>query len=310
MFDIDFVIDEAGFQFSKLGPSDIEDALTNFCLLLDAVEQPVAKWSAIWQIPSVGDQILADLLFSEGYIDRDLGLLVGASLDRLPDWDETAEVAPLMNLSCDGVDLSMAPSLALCGLVRANGGRLGALSTPASQRSGIVWLRLPEEADPVDVDVISAVADISVYWRRVACDDKFTESQVASLAKSMFPNCVFAAGFFGQFDRLVGSYLNLLPDVLRHLAALSDHAPEVWRIRSQNHERIVEMASRAKVECSPEGPRTHRNVAAMNRRRFEFAGEHVLCEWHTKLEPHRNRIHFAVEGERVYIGCMIEHFPT
>jgi hypothetical protein len=48
-------------------------------------------------------------------------------------------------------------------------------------------------------------------------------------------------------------------------------------------------------------------------RDIEFGGEIHRCEWHAKLEPQRNRIHFALPcaglGDRVLIGMFVEHLP-
>ena len=52
----------------------------------------------------------------------------------------------------------------------------------------------------------------------------------------------------------------------------------------------------------------------MRLRDVEYGGEVYRCEWHSKLEPHRNRIHFHVIGGKgepeVLIGIFHEHLAT
>ncbi len=52
----------------------------------------------------------------------------------------------------------------------------------------------------------------------------------------------------------------------------------------------------------------------MRLRDVEFNGQVYHCEWHSKIEPHRNRIHFCViDGiaeARVLIGIFHEHLAT
>ena len=49
-------------------------------------------------------------------------------------------------------------------------------------------------------------------------------------------------------------------------------------------------------------------------RDVEFRGKTYRCEWHSKLEEHRNRIHFDVgdstTGGRILIGIFHRHLPT
>ncbi|MQY29478.1 hypothetical protein [Nocardia aurantia] len=66
----------------------------------------------------------------------------------------------------------------------------------------------------------------------------------------------------------------------------------------------------AEVVCSPESANTHANRAAMRRRTVRFGDRSIVCEWHAKLEPTRNRVHFAIEEDRVYIGLFVDHLPT
>src|SRR5690348_15506691 len=114
-----FVVDEDGFVFPDADASAIEAAFHAFTSLLAAegvAGVATCKWSLIWGMESGGGSDLATVLFEPSEIDRDLCLLVGTSLDRLPNWDEVMEHSPPLDVECDSDELAIAPSLALCGL--------------------------------------------------------------------------------------------------------------------------------------------------------------------------------------------------
>ena len=74
-----------------------------------------------------------------------------------------------------------------------------------------------------------------------------------------------------------------------------------------------EISSRLGIEVSIEG-NTRSSERLMRHRDVEFRGRVYRCEWHSKLEPNRNRIHFRViDGiaeTRILIGIFHEHLPT
>jgi len=115
---------------------------------------------------------------------------------------------------------------------------------------------------------------------------------------------------WGQIGKMKGNFRELRPQLMRDLSGLSDHASEVWSTCVEPTVIASEMASRAGVDCSRDSPQTHKNKAAMTERRVNFGEAQVVCEWHTKLERHQNRIHFAVKEGVVYVGVFAEHLTT
>jgi hypothetical protein len=64
---------------------------------------------------------------------------------------------------------------------------------------------------------------------------------------------------------------------------------------------------------SRESVKTHSNNSAMRLRDVEFNGDKITCEWHTKLRPEIDRIHFAFGGscgDKILIGIFVDHLPT
>ena len=50
----------------------------------------------------------------------------------------------------------------------------------------------------------------------------------------------------------------------------------------------------------------------MKQRDAVFEGKTYRCEWHSKIEPHRNRIHFFPPpvGSEIVVGLFVDHLDT
>ncbi len=68
------------------------------------------------------------------------------------------------------------------------------------------------------------------------------------------------------------------------------------------------------VDLSPESPNTHASDAFMRKRYVAYEGSRYCCEWHAKIERHRNRIHFTLPAAgpagRILIGIFTEHLDV
>lgn len=72
-------------------------------------------------------------------------------------------------------------------------------------------------------------------------------------------------------------------------------------------------SSRGVGGISRESVKTRKNADAIRLREVEFNGGRVMCEWHTKLNPQIDRIHFAFGSEfkdKILIGIFVDHLPT
>jgi hypothetical protein len=53
---------------------------------------------------------------------------------------------------------------------------------------------------------------------------------------------------------------------------------------------------------------------AMREREVTYEGRAFRCEWHVKIERHRNRIHFTLPGQgpggKILIGLFVKHLST
>ncbi|NYI42626.1 hypothetical protein BKA03_002745 [Demequina lutea] len=133
--------------------------------------------------------------------------------------------------------------------------------------------------------------------------------EISNAALVLFPHLVFSDVAWVGLSTLTGDKRELTVSLVRDLGVLNDHACAIWEQTVQNHERIQLMKT-FDVVASPEGTKTHRSPRLMSQRDSLFSGVSRRCEWHTKLSPSINRIHFAVEGRIVYIGKIVDHLDT
>lgn len=153
----------------------------------------------------------------------------------------------------------------------------------------------------------NALADA---WRSAYLSDHRSDySMLEAFASEMFPAIEFADSAWSKLGSLDGSPQEIVEGVISHLGVLNDFVVELWNREVTTGAREAQLRALG-VVASMESPNTHRNRTAMRARSFKFGERTVLCEWHTKLRPDVNRIHFAVNEGRVFVGTIIGHLPT
>ena len=127
-------------------------------------------------------------------------------------------------------------------------------------------------------------------------------------ARLAFPRLVFAAGL--SFRNFQGTYRTLRPQVVHHLGRINDEFAEAY---AEERGMSNEISGRLGIDVSIEG-NTRGSQRLMRQRDVEFCGRVYRCEWHSKIEPHRNRIHFhVIDGtseKKILIGIFNEHLIT
>lgn len=285
----------------------LQDLLSHFAYVED-LGLTVYCWSEVWHIESSSGRTVHDAVYSDEQVDRDLRNLFASKLGRLPFWDELPDsIQPSEGVVILNEIFSLAPTVAraaemyrlnqVCALVTSSAFGRNAWEDvtvlPNEIASKIYFLSEPESR--------------SKFWRYVALGEKLNAEQLSEIAACAFPQLRFADGVWGQTSRLEGSFADLRTLLVETLGGLNDFALEVWAEFSNPYDIQNRMSALAHVDCSPESPKTRRNMKAMRERDVAFNGDVVRCEWHAKLQPHRNRIHFNVAEGRVLIGLLTRH---
>jgi uncharacterized protein YciU (UPF0263 family) len=306
-----FVIDESGFEFTDDDPEVVEQTLLKFVDLLSYANETgtgVVRWSEIFYVESHSGRELHELLFSLDVIDRDIRVLFGRLLEKVPCWNDHPEAfAPSFEFGVGDTALSMAPAVGLCTESQRRKCAAACLTTDQSHRRGPVEVVDRADDERTTIHFLVTREDAPLFWRFVIGLEDLNASEVEEVSELAFPRLLFSDRTWARVDRFEGKFRDYRDLLIRDLSGLNDYAVEVWKENVEPARIIAEMRAKCQVSCSRESSNTHRNSKAMAERIVRFDGADSLCEWHTKLEGHRNRIHFEVRSECVLVGIFDQH---
>jgi hypothetical protein len=305
-------VDECGFALTHEDTDSLNRTFTQLGSLIErakASNSDLFKWSEVWHTEGASGTTLYARLTGHS-VDRDVRLRALRLLDSIPDWDHDSDfdIAALLEpVVVGGEETSFAPTLARnC----ASGDDFCAyLTTDQADRRGSIDISSSGGKGRVGWFLADATGLVS-FWRIAIARANYAADAFESWSGEAFPALIFRENIWADLGNFKGKEHEILPTLADHLAALCDEAPIVWAEFHEPHVRSSQMAGRAGVTCSPESPNTRRNSAAMAQRQVKFGDVVVNCQWHTKLRPDKNRIHFDVDGHRVYVGIFTEHLLT
>jgi hypothetical protein len=304
-----FVVDEASFEFDPSDPAKIETSLKLFLDLLDyarASSQLVLRWSQIFFIESVEGKPLHEILGTEGPLNRDLRILASGRIEKLPCWDDLNLIPPC-EIQVEGVNLDIAPSIGLCLLMQQEPHYLGCLTTESAGRRG--ELNVIDTVGRLEgkVHFLHAPNDAPEFWRSIIEPENLDESKLEGLQALAFPVLRFGDRSWNRIKDFEGNFRELRPQLVRDLIGLNDLGIQLWQECATPDEFTRRMSATAHVECSPESPQTRHDAVAMRQREIQFDGETIICDWHTKLEGHRNRVYFSIQSDGIIVGIFHKH---
>lgn len=148
-------------------------------------------------------------------------------------------------------------------------------------------------------------------------------------ASHAYPNLHFVDNVIDNADKLAGGYSASRDRVKKTLAALDEWGAWVFTCPPPaitpsegsppdpdalpSNQLIQRRLAGLKLEAAPEKPNVGLDRICREARETVLGGQVLYCEWHVKLEPHRNRIHFhapvSVSANKVVIGMIDEHLP-
>jgi len=306
------VVDEASFDFRELPDAAAEVALEQFNESLEALrdDRQVPAVCSLYAYVECRDGMeLHNLLYSRATeVDPDVCRRTGLLLDRCPAWDDDAPAG------CEPLDLPETPivafSVGFAFEMALSSRAVGCLVVPSCPRRD--FRRLSRESSAADVLFFAEALEARRVWRHAYAVEDVAEHEFFAVAAFAFPSLVFHPGLqFGKFD---GSYAAVRDPVVRILSALDDHFPRVLAERQGLPSDIAAAMGQYGVDLSPESPNTRRSEALMRKREVAYSGITYRCEWHAKIERHRNRIHFTLPtggpGGCVLIGIFAEHLDV
>lgn len=306
------VVDEESLNWRGKQDIELNIIVDSFADLLEPLAdgRQVALMAHAYSIECWESVMLVDISYTENRrVSRDARVRLARLLDKCravePGYDDLPQ-----QIRLDGIWRE--PSWGMShALARAATGRaMSCLIAPAIlSPSG--WTSVRRVTDPVDVEIhmLTSPVQIPEFWRGVLGREHIAEDVFFVLARSAFPRLLFADTL--SFRRFRGSYDEILPWLIRLLAALDDHFPTVLARYRGDHNRVIAEFSALGLDISPESPGTRANTKAWAERLVSYKGQDYRCEWHGKRLWDRDRVHFSLPiakyENRVLIGVFADH---
>lgn len=302
-----FLVDEASFSSSVSAAEEIEDAfdrLSDHVLLCRERGELVGIISDYDLVEAALGMPLHELLTSST-LSHDCRLRAYGLLDKCRRFDSEVSFAVDPSVEVDGFAVE---SFALATIAAAyrNGRAIGALA--------LFPVGGPGEVDLVDSEgqcqafIIGSDFNRCEFYRSIFAVENVQESDFFIWTSIAFPQLRFADGL--TFRRFSGAYQDLRDSVVTHLAALNDRFMAAF---VRHHGMSDDVAADVGVDLSIEG-NARKSEHLMVLRDVTYRGKRYRCEWHSKLEPHRNRIHFCPGDDEIHgcvlIGIFVDHLLT
>lgn len=179
-------------------------------------------------------------------------------------------------------------------------------------------LRLPGNCLPRgsggDPPCVSARTDLISLSRESVEHCDYSVEQLSAIVERAFPSLFFKPNIWDEVRRFSLPYGAIRSVLVRALSDLNDNLPGLYGQCSPD-EFAARFEACSTFKISPESPNTRRDRKKIAQRDIDISGHVLRCEWHLKIGPTADRIHFhapvpGVSGERIIIGIFHEHLPT
>lgn len=290
------VLDESSFDFRNLSDIQIERHLDDLNETLLELRGRVAH-APMWDgFDCLDNCELYRFLTGEHESDvsRDTRVLSHQLLDRCSEWDSGLPDLDLtVAIGSGEPKTALSAGYALAQLLSGYG--VACLVFPGESHRGFALVTGSRGSG--EIFFFGSSPELPAFWRWLYSFERVPEHGFFELAKAAFPQLVFHPDL--AFRHFEGSYIDVRDRVVHILAGLNDHFSREYKDRDGIPDAVQAAMGQYGVDLSPESPRTRGSSALMRERVVTYNGEQFDCEWHAKLERHRNRIHFSTPGDRL-----------
>lgn len=327
-----FIINGADWQFDAFTGGEVAqllDRFLDFARVSKERGEPIRLGEDLQSRPMRGDFTLWEL-FADGAdlqlpreIAQELAAWIGPAKyylddDNWPNGVEHTTVSIGGGPALENVDVAWVHHCVRAGQSVA----CFTLGEPAAQETSTV-------AGSAVVHFVADDASRRRFWRDAIVQEGDNADSLQRHAAHAFPDIYFVDGVLGHLERLAGGYLAARKKMRDTLVILDDRgrwiftypppattpaemSPPAQTARPDN--RLVERRfAQFGLEAAPENPNVRLDRRCREARETTIQGRIFYCEWHIKLETHRNRIHLhapALEsGDRLIVAMIDEHLP-
>ena len=300
-----FAIDERSINLNGMSTIEAKGLVENFLLFLDEIigsRHGVCYDNDLFLTPIREDLSFWDLFGPDAELQLshdDLDQAV-AIFGTMPRWDDlqTPQPRSFEVHIADGV----AETSGSVAWVHAQASNTllapACISVPGRRNCGRHPVVVAGESIPIWF--VCCSRDIEAYFRDLLSNFAKEPDDFASFAVYAFPNLIFLNKCFDGIKRMGGQFRDLRFPIVQHLSAFSDFGQSIFFRSWQNAPSAFGSLG---VDVSDENGFTKRDNEAASERMRIVDGTPTYFWWHSKIEPHRNRIHISPDG--VAIGGKI-----
>ncbi|WP_341365434.1 hypothetical protein [Yoonia sp. BS5-3] len=181
----------------------------------------------------------------------------------------------------------------------------------------------------LDVHFVCDDSSRKNFWRDAIVLKGDSHLSLTEFAARAYPNLYFAGGTLQDVTNLSGGYnaarervqntFQILDDFGHWIftfpppAVTPDESGTVSVGENPTNQLIESRFGGFGLSAAPEKPNVYAVRACREARETILNGRRIYCEWHIKLEAHRNRIHLHPpiheSGDKVVVGMIHEHLP-
>lgn len=308
------VLDDLPWDDSEKSDIEIEEALEQLCDLLRQAndrDEAVAAHNSLHEISRIGNETLEDLIARLG--SRDLRVELRRYLSRIRTVGDDDLRCFEVEVVAYGNTAFLAPSVVLACQQVAAGYLTGCVTPACARRRGFVSIILhsnPLHA-PLEVFFVSDSNSHVGLFRQAIVQEHVNITGFAALASFAFPDLVFVDGAIDGCRDLSRPFINRIHELVKHLSILNDFGADIFSLK-RAYEIERGFAAHG-VIISRETTETIADGHCRRARERIYQGKTLLFEWHTKIEPHIDRIHVHPPTEvslgKVIVGIVSEHLP-
>ncbi len=251
------------------------------------------------------DDLATVLSDRNSIVDKELRQLLLGLLGKCAIWDEDPSVVVSDdNLHVNGKSYkSLGVAYAVDAVSEGKG--VGVLTMIHTSLVGLC--SVSSGGNDYEISFSARPSDLKYFYRTLYALENVSSEDFFNLASKAFPDLLFIDDL--NFAKFNGGY-SLRDAVVKHLSTLNDKFLEFY---VSEHGNSAQISIRIGIDVSIEGE-TRSSERLMAMRDVTYEGHTYRCEWHSKIEPNRNRIHFypgdTSTQDKILIGIFIDHLPT
>jgi hypothetical protein len=312
-----FVIDETSWKFDELTTSDCVEMLESFLDMLEDVQNQghTTYYSEeLFYISVLGDKSFYDLYSDSSsiHIPWETQVRFATLLNQLSTWEnseENATLSHMIQIADNAEECATSIAWAHKQTIQGSANTVACFVFPHIRSSGSFDISV--DAQTTKLWLIANKKEYRDFFRWFIVKNTKNPDEMSALAASAFPDIDFIEDVFNGIKNMSKPYRELVDDLVCHLGAFSDHGS---RIFSGSWKDVPANFGALGVEITDENGKTKSNSDARRARTKSYHGSDIVFWWHSKIEPHQNRIHISPDGVKnggnILIGIFCNHLTT